>query len=28
MGAGIHQWYEDTVYLSSAGQGIITKKFE
>ena len=28
MGPGISQWYEDTLYLSSAGQGIMAKKFE
>ena len=28
MGAGMSQWYEDTLYLSSAGEGIFAKKFE
>ena len=28
MGAGISQWYENKLYLSSAGQGILSKVFE
>jgi len=28
MGPGIDQWYEDELFLSTAGQGILSKKFE
>ena len=27
-GAGISQWYEDTLFLSSAGGGLLSKVFE
>ena len=28
MGAGISQWYDKDLYLSSGGQGIMKKRFE